>query len=112
MKKNPMPQASVDAVHLRSMGRCERCHVKHATQIHHRLPRQMGGTPEPWIHQPDLLAHLCHMCHGWIESNRQEAYTLGWLIPGTMRFRLAYYKAPPAGEDFIREVRSSLERRQ
>ena len=111
-RRKRVPESSVEAVHLRSFGRCERCNVKHATQIHHRLPRQMGGTPEAWIHEPDLLAHLCQWCHEWIESNRQEAYTLGWLLPSTMRYRLAFFKAPPPGEGFIRAVRSSLESRQ
>jgi len=46
------------AVMLRSKGRCERCHAKPPTEVHHlRYP--------PWgtFDTEDNLIALCHRCH-------------------------------------------------
>ncbi|KAB2806970.1 HNH endonuclease [Pimelobacter simplex] len=78
----------------RARGCCEMCggrlHVagrgwvaRHA--IHHRQPRQMGGTSRPEINSPANLLLICddgteRTCHRWVESHRAEAYELGLLV--------------------------------
>jgi hypothetical protein len=63
---------------------CARCgHVLTGwMSIHHRLPGQMGGRRSG--NGPQNLLALCGSgvtgCHGWIESNRTEAYDLGYLV--------------------------------
>lgn len=60
---------------------CERCSEPWTgLQVHHRLPRGMGGSSLPEINSPANLLLLCPDCHGWVESNRTDAYTAGWLV--------------------------------
>ena len=76
-----------DQVRLRAGGACERCGrsiVNFPASIHHRRPRQMGGTRE----NLDTLANLVVLCgsgttgcHGYIESHRTQAIAEGWLVP-------------------------------
>lgn len=44
----------------------------------------MGGTTDPAINDPRNLVTLCGSgttgCHGWVESQRDRARQLGWLI--------------------------------
>lgn len=44
----------------------------------------MGGSSDPAVNAPSNLMLLCGsgvtLCHGWIESNRTEAYQQGWLL--------------------------------
>jgi hypothetical protein len=44
----------------------------------------MGGTRVAEINQPANLLALCGSgttgCHGWVESNREQAYELGLLV--------------------------------
>ena len=73
------------AVYRRAGYRCERCLEQTPTiNIHHRLPRQMGGTLSDSIHLPANLIVLCGSgtsgCHGWVESNRDQARKLGFLL--------------------------------
>lgn len=68
-----------DVVRVRAEGRCERCREP-GVQIHHRKPRGMGGARDPRINQPSNLVLLCVECHGWIETNRWQAYEDGWLV--------------------------------
>lgn len=59
---------------------CRRCgHM--GEQIHHRHPRQMGGTRRGWINQPANLVLLCWRCHQWVELHRERAVADGWLLP-------------------------------
>lgn len=84
--KNRMPQATVEAVRLRSGGRCERCGARDSrfVSLHHRKPRGMGGSRDPAIHSPANIVFVCGSgtsgCHGWIESHRAEARDLGLLV--------------------------------
>ena len=52
--------------------------------IHHRQARQMGGTARHSVNDPANLALVCGSgttgCHGWIESHRELAYQMGWLV--------------------------------
>lgn len=44
----------------------------------------MGGSKDPAINSPSNLLFLCGSgtegCHGWVESNRAEAYADGLLV--------------------------------
>ena len=68
---------------------CELCYGP-LTQmsLHHRRPRQMGGTKAPWIHDHENLLALCGSgttgCHGYVESRRADAYEFGWLVRSGM----------------------------
>lgn len=83
----------------RDRGRCFRCgrHVVAADSlavgvfwawepysIHHRKPRGMGGTRNPEVNSTANLLLLCGTgttgCHGWVESNREDAQEQGLLI--------------------------------
>lgn len=59
---------------------CCRCGTPRGLQIHHRLPRRMGGTSEPMVSHPDNGVLLCHVCHAWVERNRDQARSEGWLL--------------------------------
>jgi hypothetical protein len=75
---------------LRCGGRCEVTGDALHTgrwSVHHRRPRGMGGTDRPDVHS---LANLLAVTgdgtrgvHGWIESNRDDARALGWLVDRT-----------------------------
>jgi hypothetical protein len=48
--------------------------------LHHRRPRQMGGTRRRDTNLPSNLLVLCPPCHADIETMRAEAYAVGWLL--------------------------------
>jgi hypothetical protein len=53
--------------------------------IHHRQPRQMGGTRRPEINSPANLLLICddgteRSCHRHVEANRARARENGWLV--------------------------------
>jgi len=82
------PKETRDAVQRRSGGRCEvgllgTC-TGQAANLHHRLPRRMGGTSNPAASTACNALHLCGSgttgCHGWIEAHRAEALGRGWLL--------------------------------
>jgi 5-methylcytosine-specific restriction enzyme A len=72
-------------VKTRSGGRCERCawSVPVDAEVHHRVPRGMGGSKDPRINLPSNLVNLCAACHRWAESYRSAAYRDGWLVHRT-----------------------------
>jgi hypothetical protein len=105
MSKQRMPAGTVEAVHKRSQKRCERCGTDQALRysLHHRKPRGMGGSKDPAINSPANILLLCGSgtegCHGWVESNRMEAYADGLLVyriddpaetPVTLRYGTVY----------------------
>lgn len=76
-----------EAVWNRCGDRCERCGVSLQSgpvSLHHRKPRRAGGTTDPAVNRASNLMYVCGSgttgCHGWIESNRREAYAKGWLL--------------------------------
>lgn len=74
---------SQQVVKARAHMRCERCGALTAWtggQVHHRLPRGMGGSTASDIHSPANLLLLCLDCHTWVESNRTASYDAGWLV--------------------------------
>lgn len=72
---------------IRCGGRCEVSGVALRAgrwSVSHRRPRGMGGTDRPDVHS---LANLLAVTgdgvsgvHGWIESHREQARALGWLL--------------------------------
>ncbi|MFF0546916.1 HNH endonuclease [Nocardia thailandica] len=82
-RRNTGPSAEViEMVRRRADNRCERCAwLLHAGgQIHHRVPRGMGGSRSAWINRPPNLVLLCPTCHAWAESYRASAMETGWLV--------------------------------
>lgn len=69
------------AVFARSGGHCDLCGTglrPDQWEAHHRQPRGMGGDPTA-----DTSANLLALhtdCHRWVESHRDIAYTLGFLV--------------------------------
>ncbi len=82
------------AVLRRDEGACVRCgktvYNTHAEQpvavysLQHRRARGMGGSRDPLTNSPENLITLCGTgvteCHGWVESNREEAREMGYSI--------------------------------
>lgn len=82
-RRNTGPDRSVvELVRGRAGERCERCAwmLHGAGQIHHRVPRGMGGSKAAWINRPPNLVLLCLQCHAWAESYRESAMDAGWLV--------------------------------
>lgn len=48
--------------------------------LHHRRPRQQGGTRRRDTNAPCNLLLLCPPHHAEIESHRSVAYSVGWLL--------------------------------
>jgi hypothetical protein len=67
----------------RSAGVCEICGRARATEASHRRPKGMGGTSVKIRHAVAWLIHACHGCHqgrDGIESDRDRARMMGWLV--------------------------------
>lgn len=69
------------AIRARSQAVCERCSVRVATDMAHRMPRAIGG------HSPLNIAHLCRTCHEWCHANPKAARFEGWIIAAHARIR-------------------------
>ncbi len=81
-RRNTGPTKTVvDLVKTRADGLCERCGLHPGEQIHHRLPRRMGGTRRPEVNRPPNLLFLAAQCHTDVERNRLTAIGDGFLIP-------------------------------
>ena len=84
MTRRPgFPQTVLDRVQARSEGRCE-AQLPHCTgqaeQFHHRRPRAMGGSRRASTNTASNCLHLCASCHQWIETNRRQALSFGFLV--------------------------------
>lgn len=86
-RKTGPSQGTRAAVIRRDNYRCVRCGRMMGSSpfsIQHRKARGMGGTTDPQINSPSNLILLCgdgvRGCHGWVESNREEARESGWGI--------------------------------
>lgn len=103
-RKTPMPRARTpkprraprytgatqtvkDDLAARAGGRCEVCGTRLTGpwSRHHRRPRRMGGDRRPDVNELANLLLICGTattgCHGRIESDREWAYTHGYLLP-------------------------------
>lgn len=69
-----------ELVHARDKG-CVACGSGDDLQVQHRRPRQMGGSRRPDTNEPQNLLLACQTDHAWMESRREEAIDLGWLVP-------------------------------
>lgn len=63
----------------RDGGRCCRCGHR-ATEVHHRISLQMGGSTHPDRHRFDKLVSLCSACHGWAHGNDPARVDHGYVI--------------------------------
>ena len=94
----PKPTKAVVALVIdREFGRCAVCYNRINTEegrgeswsIHHRCPRASGGTSRVWVNEAANLLLVCGSgttgCHGWIESNRDQARRQGLLISSNGR---------------------------
>jgi hypothetical protein len=67
---------------------CEKCGTSTSDwsgwSVHHRRPAGMGGDRRPEVKTAANGLLLCGSgvtgCHGWVESNRDEAYERGLLL--------------------------------
>lgn len=74
------PKPVRDLIRARSDGRCERCGIYPGVQIHHRRPRGAGGSTAPDTNTASNGLHLCFRCHSQVESKRDMALALGYLV--------------------------------
>lgn len=65
----------------RDWERCAKCGISNNLQVHHRRPRGKGGTLLRWVNQPANLITLCLTCHADVESHREQAKDMGYIIP-------------------------------
>jgi 5-methylcytosine-specific restriction enzyme A len=64
----------------RDGGKCQRC-LRPAVDVHHRKPKQMGGTGNADTNFGAAnLVSLCRPCHNCIHANPAESYQQGWLV--------------------------------
>ncbi len=81
VKRNTgFPPGVRTTVEERCGGWCERCGVERAVEIHHRRPRGAGGSLAHDTNRVTNALAVCESCHRWIERNRAESLTKGWLV--------------------------------
>lgn len=80
MRDTGPDEGTKQIVYVRARHRCERCGGGSIFNIHHRLPRRMGGTRWPLVNHPVNLVLLCTRCHEWVESHREQSVDEGWLL--------------------------------
>lgn len=73
-----------ELVAARSGSLCEVCGAARAWDAHHRRPRGAGSTKRADSAAPSACLFLCRMCHNLVESHRNLAALLGWLVPQSM----------------------------
>ncbi len=79
------PESVRQTVYQRANYCCERCGIyAQGGSVHHRRPRGMGGDKRAATSTAANALLLCGSgttgCHGWVESNREEAYARGLLV--------------------------------
>ncbi|MBF6277000.1 HNH endonuclease [Nocardia nova] len=81
MARNTNPSPAVLAiVKARNNDVCLVCDARRAEQTHHRRPRGAGGSQRADTNAPQNLIRVCHRCHAEIESQRDWARGLGYLV--------------------------------
>lgn len=82
--RDEIPIRNQQRVKLRADYRCEACGTDlfhHAGgELHHRVPKGMGGRSHPERHSPANLLFLCHDCHRHVTENPRTAYGFGRLV--------------------------------
>lgn len=96
-RTTPKPRTSRDTgptrdvraiVWARANGCCERCGQRITdnmySSVHHRKARGLGGSSDARLNEPSNLVLLCGSgttdCHGFVESHRNDAHRVGWLL--------------------------------
>lgn len=83
MKSQGFPLAVRALVIDRASGLCEVCgQARPGLSVHHRRPRQAGGSRREDTNLPSNALFVCGFggCHDEIESRREWAYSLGYLL--------------------------------
>ena len=86
MARGEFTEATRAVIRDRADHRCEICGTRMAYggQIHHRQPRGMGGTKIKGKESAANGIYVHNSCHRMIESERERAYMLGWLVKSNM----------------------------
>lgn len=82
------------AIRLRSQQVCERCMIRVASDMAHRMPRAIGG------HSTLNIAHLCRTCHDWCHANPKQARLQGWIVAAHRKINPADVAAIPMFRPF------------
>lgn len=82
MSASTFSPAVREIVQLRSMGMCEACGrgLSTGAEIHHRLPRGMGGSHLALKGRASNALRLCTDCHRFCETNDPVVYVNGWKL--------------------------------
>lgn len=87
MPAGKFSQETVNKVLTRSHARCEHCGRAPVQEIHHRIPRGMGGVRGKHaeaVASPANALGLCRGCHDWAERRgRAEARDMGLILRRT-----------------------------
>lgn len=84
----PNRRTVMSLVNQRDGDHCRRCGIDwpsagYQFSRHHRIPRGAGGSA--LVDRASNVITLCGSgttgCHGWVESHREEAEILGYLLP-------------------------------
>jgi hypothetical protein len=75
MRSNKTKYSKLSKEHLLANPWCEKCLALRSTQIHHKKGR-LGKL----LCDTQFFMAVCIHCHRYIEENRLEAYSRGWLI--------------------------------
>lgn len=82
--RDEIPLRNQQSVKLRADYRCEGCgddlFHRAGGELHHRVPKGMGGRSHPERHSPANLLFLCHSCHRNVTENPRAAYGFGRLV--------------------------------
>lgn len=70
---------------VRAGGICEICGAARAYELHHRRARGMGSTRRVESAGAANALFACPGCHRLVESHRNLASLLGWLVPQQKR---------------------------
>lgn len=83
-KRGAFSRETVETVIARSGGICEVCGKARVGEIHHRIPRGMGGVKGDHASVVESAANalcLCSECHRWAErGDRAEAKDRGIIL--------------------------------
>ena len=85
-----MPKMTVklarEIVYARSLGICEMCACRRATNWHHRQSRGRVWTPENGLH---LCGSGTTGCHGWVTHHPELGREWGWVVSNAPAFHPA-----------------------